>query len=599
MKSKIFHNRLNLVIFFNIIALLLVITKLFSIQVIYGSDYKDIADNQHLRKSTLKAQRGAIYSVDDFPLADIEVTYLLYVQPKVIEDPDKVVKVLVDVLDKKVLDDSKLDESDKKLKRLVLEERYKSRITLDLYWVLIQSKVTKQQKEEIEKYHLKGVGFTKEFTRTYPEKTLASHILGFVGQDENGENQGYFGIEGKYDGDLRGRSGQKIEERDAQGKLILLGARKIEPAKVGRDVHLSIDRGVQSIIEPIIKKAVINYGAKSASVIVIEPKTGRVIAMANYPTFNPADLTEKNCTTIDENVEDISKALDCKEERRNIAISDIYEPGSVIKPITLSTAIDLGYVKPQDTINDDGPLYASTHKIENWNFQHLGVISMTQILQYSNNIGAAKVALKIGSDNLYKSFEKFHLSSPTGIDLEGESSGYLRSLDSWRKIDLATAAFGQGISATPLQVLTAFCIIANDGKFIKPTVVDYIYDRNEDRKFMIDQKKESPVIKKETADIMTEMLVNATQAGLGKTGFLGKYKVAAKTGTAQIPENGKYNPTKTNTTFVGYLATNKEFAMIVKFEEPKTNIYANGNAVPTWFKIAGKLTDYFGIQPDY
>ncbi|MDA1338031.1 MAG: penicillin-binding transpeptidase domain-containing protein, partial [bacterium] len=144
-----------------------------------------------------------------------------------------------------------------------------------------------------------------------------------------------------------------------------------------------------------------------------------------------------------------------------------------------------------------------------------------------------------------------------------------------------------------------FAVIANDGKFIQPTVVDYIYDRNEDRKFIIKEKRETKVIKKETADIMTEMLVKATEEGLGKTGFLTKYRVAAKTGTAQIPENGEYNPTKTNTTFVGYLATNKEFAMIVKFEEPKTSIYANGNAVPTWFKIAEALTGYFGIKPDY
>ncbi len=597
MKPKIFKNRLNLVISFNVFALILIIFKLFSIQVIYSSNYKDIANDQHIRKSTLDAERGGIYSSDNFPLATIEVTYLLFVQPKVVEDPEKLVQVLIDTLEKDVLKNPKLTDDERKLQKLILEERYRSRVKLNLYWVLIKSNVTKQQKEQIEKVNLKGVGFTEEFTRIYPEKTLASHILGFVGQDENNQKLGYFGIEGKYDGDLRGRSGQKTEERDAQGKLILLGSGKVEPAKFGRDIYLSIDRGVQSIIEPILKQSVIDYGAKSASVIVMEPKTGRILAIANYPTFDPADLTEKNCTKVDDEQELLE--IDCREERRNLAISDIYEPGSVIKPLTLSTAIDLGVVNPQDTINDEGPIYASTHKIENWNFQHLGVISMTQILQYSNNIGASKVALKVGSKNLYNYFEKFHLNSPTGIDLEGESSGYLRSLDTWREIDLVTASFGQGIATTPLQVLTAFVAIANNGDFIKPTVVDYIYDRNENKKFKIEKKQVTKVMKKETSDIMTEMLVKATEAGLGKHGFLSKYRVAAKTGTAQIPENGEYNPSKTNTTFVGYLATNKEFAMIVKFEEPKTNIYANGNAVPTWLKIAGKLTDFYEIPPDY
>jgi len=592
MKLKLFKNRLNLVIFFNIVAIFLILAKLFSIQVIYSSNYKEIANDQHIRTSVLSAGRGAIYSSDNFPLADIEVTYLLFVQPKAIEDPDTVVKVLVETLEKKALTNLKLNDDQKKLNRLVLDERYKSRVTLDLYWVLIKSRVTKDEKDEIEKHKLKGVGFNEEYTRVYPEKTLASHVLGFIGQDDEGEKQGYFGVEGKYDGDLRGRTGQKIEERDAQGKLILSGTGKVEPAKVGRDIYLSIDRGAQSIIEPIISKAVIDYGAKSATVIVMEPKTGRVLAMANFPTFNPSDLSEKECREDQEENE-------CREERRNVAISDIYEPGSVIKPITLSTAIDLGVVSPTDTINDAGPIYASTHKIENWNFAHLGVISLTEVLQYSNNIGASKVALKIGPEQLFNSFEKFHFSNLTGIDLEGESSGYLRPLDTWREIDLVTASFGQGIATTPLQVLTSFAVIANDGKFIQPTVVDYIYDRNEDRKFIIDEKSETKVIKKETADIMTEMLVKATEDGLGKTGFLTKYRVAAKTGTAQIPENGEYNPTKTNTTFVGYLATNKEFAMIVKFEEPKTSIYANGNAVPIWFKIAEALTGYFGIKPDY
>jgi len=598
MKPKIFQNRLNLVIAFNIFAVVITILKLFSIQVIYSSDYKEIANKQHLRKYALDAERGAIYSSDDFPLADVEVTYVLYVQPKVIDKPDQVVKAFVQVLDKKVFANKKLKDDEKKLQRLILEEKYKNRISLDLYWVLIKSNISKQQKEEIEKYKLKGVGFNEEYTRTYPELTLASHVLGFIGQDKEGQKQGYFGIEGKYDGDLRGRAGQKIEERDAQGKLILLGEGKLEPAKHGRDIYLSIDRGAQSIIESVLTNAVKEYKANSGSVIVMEPKTGRVIAMANFPTFNPSDLTEKDCKK-DEPEADLISNFECREERRNVLISDIYEPGSVIKPITLSIALDLGLVNPQDTINDEGPIFASTHKIDNWNFKHLGVINMTQILQYSNNIGAAKVGQKIGKDNLYKYFERFHFNNATGIDLEGESSGYLRPLDTWRDIDLVTASFGQGISATPLQVLTAFSTIANEGNFIKPTVVDYIFDRNENKKYIISDKNQTRVLKTETADIMTQMLIKATEDGLGKTGFITRYKVAAKTGTAQIPENGEYDPSKTNTTFVGFLATNKEFSMIVKFENPKTNIYANGNAVPTWFRIAGELTDYFGIQPDY
>jgi len=302
--------------------------------------------------------------------------------------------------------------------------------------------------------------------------------------------------------------------------------------------------------------------------------------MANYPNFDPKDY--QNADSMDV---------------LNRAISTTYEPGSVMKGITMSAAIDLGIVSPSTIYNDNGPKVFSGHKVDNWDGKHHGEETMIEVLQHSNNLGAAWVGTKIGGKALMEYFEDFSMGAYTNIDLDGEETGILYKNFPLKDIELVNASFGQGVATTPMQIAVAFSAIANDGILMKPMVVSKI----------ITNKKETiikPVIgnrpiSKKTADIMVDMLTQAVEGGEAKFFVSKKYKIAGKTGTAQIAVKGGYDKTKTNATFVGFFPTYKNFVMLVKLEEPTSpSGYSAETAVPLWMDIAEKLAGYYGILPD-
>ncbi len=276
---------------------------------------------------------------------------------------------------------------------------------------------------------------------------MASHILGFVASDEKGENRGYFGIEGAFNEDLKGRKGRISEEVDANGLPILVGESKKTPALKGSKIFLTIDRSVQYIIEQKIKAGVEKYNAKSGTVIVMDPFTGSVLAMANFPTYSPSNFNDFAQTSEDSPRKSV--------ERTNLAISETYEPGSIMKPLTVAAALDLGLVNENSTFDDSGPVNYSGAWINNWDGKHHGIQTVTELLQKSNNIGAAWVGHLVGPNNLYKYMSNFGLGVRSNIELEGEDTGILREYEDWTDIDLANISFGQGISATPLQMLNS------------------------------------------------------------------------------------------------------------------------------------------------
>ncbi|HHH14178.1 MAG TPA: penicillin-binding protein 2, partial [candidate division WWE3 bacterium] len=405
---------------------------------------------------------------------------------------------------------------------------------------------------------------------------------GFVGKDTNGNDKGYFGVEGYYDGDLRGVDGFIEQEVSAGGSPFLLGNSKRVTSLNGSSLELTIDRTLQAMAFEELKKGVEKYSADSGVAILVNSKTGEILFMVNYPTYNPLEYGKY-----------------FKEDKDifiNKAISSTYEPGSVIKALTMASALDLGLVTPETTMVDSGPVSYSGHLIDNWDKKHHGEISMTRILELSNNIGAAWVGSKVGSKNLYTYFNKFGFNKKLGVDLEGEESGFIRDYSEWQDIDLATASFGQGISATPLQVVMAFSAIANEGVLMKPYIVKKIINDKE----VIDKKPVvlSRVIKPSTADSMVSMLTSAVAQGEAKFFVTKKYNVAGKTGTAQISEKGKYLEDATNATFVGFLPNYRNFVMLVKLERPKASVYASETAVPIWMNILEKTTAYLGLPPD-
>ncbi|OGC56336.1 hypothetical protein A3H26_01960 [candidate division WWE3 bacterium RIFCSPLOWO2_12_FULL_36_10] len=562
----------------HLFVLFLFALRLLSIQVFQNDKYKTLAKQQHTDLQDIPAKRGDILSSDGFPLATTRMAYLMYAEPKKLLNTDETIEKLIQILKSS---DSTID-TDK------LEDDLHKLLTLDLYWVLVRHNVSLQVKEKIESAGLKGIGFEEEPVRYYPEGSLASHVLGFVGGGEDSGLKGYFGIEGFFDGDLRGKSGRVIEEKGALGNPILVGGYKKVDTINGRDFVLTLNRAVQYIVEKRLKEGVIKYGAVSGSVIVMNPETGEIIAMANYPTYDPKDFTKEV------NIED--KETFAKIERKNLAIADTYEPGSVIKSLTISSAVDLNIVNPQTTFSDDGPVSYSGHVINNWDGKHYGIQTIIQLLQKSNNIGAAWVGHLVGSERIHKYFSNFGLGFSTGIELEGEDAGILRDSAEWTDIDLANAAFGQGLLTTSIQILNAFNAVVNGGNLMKPKIVSKIIDNG--KEIIVKPKVVRRIISEKTSETMIFLLTKAVEGGESKYFNIKNYQIAGKTGTAQIFVDGKYDSQKTNATFIGYVPVSKKFSMIVRLDQPTSSVFAAETAVPLWMDIAKDLLVFYSVTPD-
>lgn len=582
--------RLRVVQFLFFTASLILAFQLFNIQVLKNRHYKVLADLQHLSERNLSTRRGSIVSEDGFPLAVNKPGYLLFTETSKIKDSTRVAKVLSDILfnqnDYDVEEKKKGLGNLKKTFELNLKGKLESR---NHAWLALSHRLSTEIKEKIEEQKLGGIGFEEEPLRFYPEGTLASFVLGFVGSDENGNPKGYYGLEGFYDGDLKGRGGKIIEEKSALGMPILNEGFTEIKSSDGRDLILTLNRSVQFLAERHLKDGVERYKAKSGTVIIMDPWKGSVIAMASYPNFDPGNW-EFFARNSSEDIEDRNLIF------RNPATSETYEPGSVIKGLTISSAIDMELITPRTQFDDSGPIIASGNVVDNWDRRHHGKQNIIQLLQKSNNMGAAFVGKKVGSTALRDYFTRFGLGFPTGIDLAGEDSGFLKEIGDWREIDLVTAAFGQGVSVTPLQLALSFSAIANGGVLYKPYVVSKIRDGSETTVFK--PVKVRQVISPPKAKIMTDLLTAAAEGGEGKFFVLKKYHVAGKTGTAQIPVEGHYDANKSNATFIGFLPNSPRFVMLVRLKEPSTSVYAAETAVPLWMEITRDLVSFYGIAPD-
>ncbi|MDP2735647.1 MAG: penicillin-binding transpeptidase domain-containing protein, partial [bacterium] len=284
-------------------------------------------------------------------------------------------------------------------------------------------------------------------------------------------------------------------------------------------------------------------------------------------------------------------------EFRDSSITSTYEPGSVMKPVTIASALEVGALDPSWTFNDTGPLKIGAATINTWDGKHWGKQTLSQLLQKSNNIGAAMVAQETGAEALRSYFLNFGFGSQLGIDLEGEEAGLVKRLKDWRAVDLATAGFGQGIAITPLQMASAYATIANGGMVMKPYLVEKIADRS-GREIKFSPQPIRRVVSKKTTDVVTELLRAAVEGGESVVLRGIKYRVAGKTGTAQIPVGGKYDPNKTNVTFVGFPFKDKSFVMVIRLEEPTSSTFSATTVVPLWIEAFEQIAPLMGILPD-
>ncbi|OGG06505.1 hypothetical protein A3D05_04975 [Candidatus Gottesmanbacteria bacterium RIFCSPHIGHO2_02_FULL_40_24] len=555
------NRRLSLVFIIFLVLFAVIYSRLFFWQVISAESLKGFAQSQTGRSRVVKAKRGSIFSSDESPLVINQPSFLIYAQPHLVKDKLKLTNTLSEILE--------IDEASISAK---LED------SVELKWVSLAEKIEAGKAGEIKEKNLAGIGLSQDFKRYYPESSMAAHLLGFVGKNHNGQDQGYFGLEGYYDEQLKGRTGLINEEKDALGNPILAGLREIIAPNDGNNLYLTVDKTVQFIVEEKLKKGMEKYGAAEGTVVVMNPQTGALRAMASYPSY---DLISR---------ENFNTRL-----YKNPAVSSSFEPGSTFKVLIMAAAINENSVSPNDEYDESGPLELGAYTIKTWDQKYHGLIKIPQILQYSSNVGMVYISEKLGNDKMFSYLDNLGMGRLTGIDLQDESSPDLRSKDSWKKIDFATASFGQGIAVTPLQMIRMVSAIANGGKLVKPYIVDRIIDfsgRTISNKPQIVKK----IFKKETASIVTEMMVNAVEKG--ETKFLKPVgiRIAGKTGTAQIPIAGHYDTQKTIASFVGFFpADDPKLIMLVTLREPTSSPWGSETAAPLFFDISKELIKYYNL----
>lgn len=569
--------------------------RLFSISVLQHKEYLAKAQNQQMVERDILPRRGDIYIQDNTTHTPTLVAqsiehYSLAVTPANVVRKAEYAQILAKYSGQDATElQKKLEEnglylmlkhglSKEEVDQLVAEintlERSKNEDWTD-------QQVNFDTSEGITLNFTGGVYFIREFQRVYPEGSLLAQVLGFV----NDEGIGKYGFESQYDKELKGYSGRLTLQQDVIGTL-LSQTESIE-GKNGTSYELSIDRNVQYVAERELAQEIKDSEAEGGSVIIMDPKTGEIIAMANQPTYDPSKVREVK-------PEDIN-LFD------NPAISNSWEPGSIFKPLVMAAALDQGLVTPQTKEEFGAFVTVEGYKIETALRRAYGVETMTQVLENSDNVAMVWVANKLGNEKMYDYLKKFGFGSYTGIDLKNEISGSLMDLSKWRDINRATMSFGQGIAVTPLQVATAFAAIANDGRMVEPRVVHAVIDANGNRR-EIEPTFGEQVVKPETAKQLRDMMVATVVNAHSRAGTEG-YKIGGKTGTAQIPdpEKGGYLPEAYNHSFVGIgPSDDPKYVMLVKIDHPnlkKVGIYAEGTAVPLFGRISSFLLNYYQIPP--
>ena len=540
----------------------LVVLRLFYWQVVKASELSLIAQNQYGTTVTLVPQRGEIKTADGFPIAADKISYLVFANPKEIKNAGETANVLASVL--------KVDLAS-----------VSASLSLDKFWVPIKSGVDPDTKGQLEKLNLPGIGFDSQYQRFYPEASMAAQLLGFVGKDDQGNDQGYFGLEGFYDRLLRGKEGTAMQVNDAFGRPILAQMNQASGETDGSNLILSVDRSIQFLVENKLKEGVEKYGATSGMVGIMDPKTGQILAMAAYPNFDPRDYWDYSDNSY-----------------INPFISDLYEPGSTFKPLVMASALNSKVVTPQTKCDIcAGPVSVSGYTIHTWDDKYFKDTNMVDVIIHSDNTGMVFVAQKLGVDRMIDYLGKFGIGDTTGIDLQGEVSSSLKPKNQWYAVDLATTGFGQGISVTPIELLSAVAAIANNGVKMEPHVVDAVEDSHGSI-VRIPPKAIASPISSATAKVMTEIMVNAVEKGEASWARLKGYRIAGKTGTASIPIQGHYDPNQTIASFVGFApADNPKFVMLVILNRPTASIYGSETAAPIFFDIAKSLLGYYGIPP--
>ncbi len=551
-----FSGRKFLVIFLMLLFVCFIIAKLFYLQIIKHSSTDKYVNSIIQVKSVQKPKRGSIFDRNGILLAASIRKYTIFLDGKMIKNKD-IEKI------KKILSEYNINLSDKHI------EKIKSGKSS---YIPVAKEIEESVALDIKNKLIDGIGFEPTFVRQYPQGHLASHIIGRI----DFEGIGTMGIEGYCNSIL---SGEEITYNK-----YTIGVKKIFADKIiddeeynGKDIYLTIDGKLQFILEQELQTAIKQTKASRAIGIIENPNTGEILAMASLPNFDPNDKI-KNA-----------------EALRNNAISLVIEPGSTFKIIVLSTCLEKKIFKPSDKINcENGKFKVADGYIRDHEKQK--IITLARAIEVSSNIGSAKMAIATGSELFYEYIKKFGFNSKSGIDLNGEEKGLLRETKRWSGRSLPTISFGQEISTTPLQIIDAFCVIANGGTLLKPQLIKKIDDNEVLKRNIIRQ-----VIREETSAKVREILKGVVDNGTGKSAKVKGYSVAGKTGTAQKrdPQTGKYSTKHYYASFCGMIPANKpEIVILIGLDEPEGSYYAASVVAPVFKRVAEKTLNYLKVPED-
>lgn len=577
MKSKLKKmSRTNILGLALLLAFSAIVVRLFQLQIIDNEKYLALADAEQMKRFEIPAQRGLIYAMDGktpTKLVMNESIYTVFADPQMIKDDEKseIISKIKEVAGGNVRDgfESLLDKK---------ESRYQ----------ILATKISRKQAEMIKESDFTGIGFQETSQRVYPEGQLASQVLGFV----NSEG-GQYGIEGALNDELSGKDGQLKTVTDVSGVPLTIGSRDIDtPAEDGKNVVLSIDRNIQAQAEKILKNKLESSGAKDGSVIVMDPQTGKVMAMANYPTYNPAEFS----TVTDASV------------FTNGTTTSAYENGSVIKSLTMAMGIDTGVASPSDTYYNKDFVEIEDRTIKNAVLGHTGMITFQTAMNYSLNTGMVEIASRLGGgqinktarDTMYNYYhDRFGLGEKTGVEVYEEKGTVISPENAeGNAVRYSNMSFGQGMNTTMIQAASAFSSIINGGTLYKPIVINGEITSSGEYKQADAEVRQENVIKSTTSDQIRDVLVTARNS-VGTTNDLAGYRVGGKTGTSQTIENGGYVDYQTIGSYLGFGGNNTpKFVIMVAVSGAGQNLQGTQDAGPIFTELSNWMLTYLKIQPE-
>lgn len=506
--------------------------------------------------------RGRIFDSHGSPLATDVMMNIVIAAPKEIKQPEREAQLLAPVLHQPVT----------ALAQKLSGAGDPSRE------VLLAARADVATSAKIQQLGQPGIILNPEIRRAYPDGPLAAQDLGWV----TNANQGYYGLEGYYDSLLSGRASLAAVLKETSGHEVRAGEMPGPPSRDGADLHLSLDGPVQGIVEDLLQKAVKQHSADGGTIIVMNPNTGYIIAMASTPSFNPNRYWKSKVT-----------------QYANPATGYVYEPGSTFKIITMAAGLNAHVITPKTSFDDTGAWVVGTTVLHNWSDTGFGIETMTQVLQHSANVGASFVAHRLGQRRFYHYVKAFGLGKPTGIDVQGEEAGLLPlpGSKSWTLVNLYANSFGQAIATTPIQLLRAVCAVANGGRLMKPQLVRQIVYKGHviDTRPVVQGRPISP----RAARTLTNMLVHSAIGGEAEEGLVRGYNIAAKTGTANIAgPNGAYIQGATIASITGYAPTSHpRFAALVIIKHPRDTPWGSMAAAPVLHDLFQDLFMYYHIPP--